>query len=198
MCAFALVGAYGTNLPALLKTNSHMPRNPSQLLVHRLDSPVIGALLTSWIIILVIGIVLWLPVLTRVGAVNTMRRSIPGAWIISVGLLAMNHTALSAAPIFIPVISAGVLLLAGFGPAAVTYLSECSETFAADRSALMSFYTVTLAVGGALGALIGAAFGAWLQVDGLIAFGVLLSFAAFVALRPVARYERALARAIDE
>jgi MFS family permease len=198
MCAFALIGAYGTNLPALLKTTARMPKNPSQLLVHRLDSPVIGAVLTSWIIILVIGIALWLPVLTRVGAVHTMRRAIPGAWIISVGILALNHTTLSAAPIFIPVISVGVLLLAGFGPAAVTYLAECSETFAADRSALMSFYTVTLAIGGAFGALVGAAWGAWLQVDGLVVFGVLLSLAGFIALRPVANYERALAQAIND
>jgi MFS family permease len=198
MCAFALIGAYGTNLPALMKTTSRLPRNASQILVHRLDSPVIGAVLTSWIIILVIGIVLWLPVLTRVGAVNTMRRAVPGAWIISAGLLALNHTTLSAAPIFLPIISLGVLLLAGFGPAAVTYLAECSETFAADRSALMSFYTVTLSVGGALGALAGAAWGAWLQVDGLIIFGLLLSLAAFIALRPVANYERALSKAIDE
>ena len=198
MCAFALIGAYGANLPALLKTNPHQSHSPSQILVHRLDAPVIGAVLTSWIVILVIGIVLWLPTLTRAGAVSTMRRAVPGAWIISAGLLALNHTTLSAAPIFLPIISVGVLLLAGFGPAAVTYLAECSETFAADRSALMSFYTVTLALGGALGALAGAAWGAWLQVDGLVVFGVLLSIAAFVALRPVANYERALSQAIDE
>jgi MFS family permease len=198
MCAFALIGAYGTNLPALLKTTSRLPQNPSQVLVHSLDSPAIGGVLTSWIVILVVGIALWLPILTRVGAVGTMRRAVPGAWIISAGLLALNHTTLAAAPVFLPVISAGVLLLAGFGPAAVNYLAECSETFAADRSALMSFYTVTLAVGGALGALAGAAWGAWLQVDGLVIFGLLLSMAAFVALRPVVNYERALARAIDE
>ena len=56
----------------------------------------------------------------------------------------------------------------GFGPAAVTYLADCSETLAADRSALMSFYTVTLAGGSALGAVLGGVMSRWLYIDGII------------------------------
>ena len=86
---------------------------------------------------------------------------------------------------------AGILWLAGFGPAAVTYLADCSEGLAADRSALMSFYTVALAGGGAIGAVVGGFAAHLLGVDGLVILGVILSATTFVSLIPVVRYERA-------
>ena len=80
-----------------------------------------------------------------------MRLATPGAWLIAAALLAMNHVAHRLDAVFLPLLALGVLILAGFGPAAVTYLAECSESFVADRAALMAFYTVALAGGGALG-----------------------------------------------
>jgi predicted MFS family arabinose efflux permease len=72
----------------------------------------------------------------------------------------------------------------------VTYLADCSETFIADRSALMSFYTVALAGGGAVGAVVGGLAARWLGIDGLVVLGVVLSAATFLTLGPVVRYER--------
>jgi MFS family permease len=196
MAAFALIGAYGGNATALLKKATGL-RNPDQLLVHTFDERLIGGILTLWIVLLVIGIALWLPILTRIGAAQTMRRAVPGAWIMSLGIFALNHTSLDAWVIFLPIMSMGILLLSGFGPAAVTYLAECSETFIADRSALMSFYTVTLALGGAFGAVAGALAGKLLQVDGLVILGILMSGFTFVALRTVVQYERRMSAEID-
>ena len=71
----------------------------------------------------------------------------------------------------VPFLVAGILWLAGFGPAAVTYLADCSESLSADRSALMSFYTVALAGGGAIGALLGGYRRALLGIDGLVILG---------------------------
>ena len=195
VAAFALIGAYGANLPSVLqrcKPPDQPCPSPSQTLVHHLDERLISGMLTLWIITLVVGIVIWTPTLTRIGAAKTMRRAIPGGWVMSVGLLALNHTSLNAAAIFVPVALVGVLILAGFGPAAVTYLAECSETFASDRSALMSFYTVTLAGGAVIGDLLGSLAQAWFQVDGLIVLGAVLSLFEYVSLGPVLRYERVM------
>jgi predicted MFS family arabinose efflux permease len=126
-----------------------------------------------------------------------MRRAAPGAWLLSGAVLALNHTSAAWAPLFLPLLILGVMILAGFGPAAVTYLAECSETFVADRSALMAFYTVALAGGGAIGSLLGGVAVRLGYLDGLVLFGLGLSVFAFFALTPVIRYERALLRRVD-
>jgi MFS family permease len=193
MAAFALLGAYAAQLPALLR------RNPvaGQALMRHFDERIVSAILVSWIALLLIGIALWTPLIPRIGAVRIMRRAVPGAWVISGALLVLNHSSLSWSPLLLPILIAGVLVLAGFGPAAVTYLAECSETFVADRAALMAFYTVSLAGGGAIGSVLGGFAVKVAQLDGLVVFGFLLSLFAFFALGPVLRYERALLRAVE-
>lgn len=193
IAAFALLGAYAANLPALLRRSAVA----SQTLVHHVDERLVSAILVSWIAMLLIGIALWTPLIPKIGAVRIMRRAAPGAWLISAALLAMNHTPLAWSPLFLPVLIGGVLVLAGFGPAAVTYLAECSETFVADRAALMSFYTVALAGGGAIGSILGGLAVRLGYLDGLVLFGLALSMVAYFALTPVLRYERALLAAVD-
>jgi predicted MFS family arabinose efflux permease len=181
-----LVGAFFFNLGALLKRSPV----PGQTLVRGFDERVIGLFLLGWVILLVIGIVLWTPVLRTIGGPLTMRRAVPGAAVVLVALLLMNHLPLWVAPLLLPLAAVGVLVQAGFGPAAVNYLADCSEALAADRSALMSFYTVTLAGGGALGAVFGGLISRWLYLDGLILLGFGLSVIAWVTLGHVVRYER--------
>ncbi|HEX4755665.1 MAG TPA: MFS transporter [Candidatus Dormibacteraeota bacterium] len=193
MAAFALLGAYAAHLPALLRRQPV----PGQTLLHHFDERLISVILVSWIGLLLIGIVIWTPWVTRLGAVRTMRRAAPGAWLISGALLALNHSPLDWAPLYIPLLVIGILVLAGFGPAAVTYLAECSETFVADRSALMAFYTVALAGGGALGSVIGGFAVRLDYADGLVLFGLFLTVFAFAALTPALRYERALLQRSD-
>ena len=54
----------------------------------------------------------------------------------------------------------------------------------------MSFYTVALAGGGALGAVIGGFAAHLLGIDGLVILGLLLSTTTFLTLGPVVRFER--------
>lgn len=193
MAAFALLGAYAANLPALL----HRSPVPGQSIVHAFDERLISAMLVTWIVLLLLGIALWVPVLPRLGPARTMRRAAPGAMLTAVGLLAINHSPLSLAPVFLPVAIAGILVVAGFGPAAVAYLAQCSETFVADRAALMSFYTVALAGGGAIGSLLGGLAVRVAYADGLVGLGLILGAVAFLALGPVVRYERALVKRVQ-
>jgi predicted MFS family arabinose efflux permease len=191
----ALVGAFYANISALLK------RSPEggQTLVHGFDERVIGLFLLGWVVLLVIGIILWTPVLRRLGGPATMRRAVPGAFLVLGSLLAMNHLPLWVAPLLLPPFIAGILIQAGFGPAAVNYLADCSEALAADRSALMAFYTVTLAGGGALGAVLGGVASRWLLIDGVILLGMALATVAWLSLRTVVRYEQQrIARGLPE
>ncbi|HEV7677477.1 MAG TPA: MFS transporter [Candidatus Dormibacteraeota bacterium] len=183
----ALVGAFYANISALLKRSPV----PGQTLVHGFDERVIGLFLLGWVALLVVGIALWTPVLRRLGGPLTMRRAVPGAFLTLGTLFAMNHLPLWVAPLLLPAFIVGVLVQAGFGPAAVNYLADCSEALAADRSALMAFYTVTLAGGGALGAVLGGVMSRWLYVDGIILLGLLLAVVAWFSLGTVIRYERA-------
>jgi predicted MFS family arabinose efflux permease len=181
-----LVGAFYANVSALLKRSP----DPGQTLVHGFDERVIGLFLLGWVLLLVIGIVLWTPVINRLGGPVTMRRAVPGAFLALGSLLVMNHIPLWAVPLLVPPFAVGILVQAGFGPAAVTYLADCSEALAADRSALMAFYTVTLAGGGALGAVLGGLASRWLLLDGVILLGLLLGAVAWFSLGAVVRYER--------
>lgn len=181
-----LVGAFYANIGALLKRSPV----PGQTLVHGFDERLIGLFLLGWVALLMLGIVLWTPLLQRLGGPVTMRRAVPGAFAVLLALLVMNHEPLWVAPLLLPLLAVGVLVQAGFGPAAVNYLADCSEALAADRSALMAFYTVTLAGGGALGAVFGGLVSRWLYLDGLIALGFLLTVLAWVTLGTVVRHER--------
>jgi len=184
--SFALIGAFVANLPALLRHSDVA----SQSLMHHFDVRAIGLFLIAWIVVFLVGIVLWTPLVPRLGPAVVMRRAVPGAWLAMLALLVINHLPPLGEILVIPFLVAGILWLAGFGPAAVTYLADCSEGLAADRSALMSFYTVALAGGGAVGAVIGGVAAHLLGVDGLVVLGFILSTSTFLTLMPVVRYER--------
>src|SRR5207237_7809639 len=126
---------------------------------------------------------------------RVMRRAVRRAWLIAAALLTIDHTRRSSAPFVLPFLALGVLWLAGFGPAAVTYLADCSESLAADRSALMSFYTVTLAAGGVIGAILGGGVIRSFHADGLLWFGFGLSLITFTLILVLVRGEAARARA---
>lgn len=81
----------------------------------------------------------------------------------------------------------GLFVLAGATPAALGLLADISERFPADRGAIMGLYSVFLAIGQIIGALIGGFAADARGVDGmLIATGVLL----VVALLPLSRLRR--------
>ena len=184
--SFALIGAFVANLPALL----HHRDDAAQSLMHHFDVRVIGLFLIAWIVVFLIGILLWIPLVPRLGPAQVMRRAVPGAWLTMLALLVINHTHGWAMLLGIPFLIAGILWLAGFGPAAVTYLADCSESYAADRSALMSFYTIALAGGGAIGAIVGGLAARLLGIDGLVIVGLILSISTFLAMGQVVSYHR--------
>ena len=184
---FALIGAFTAHMPALLR---HAPV-PGQQLMHHLDERLISVLLVGGIALLLIGIAMWTPVLARSRPALTMRRALPGGALIIATLVVLNHAGLGIAPLALPLLGLGIVWLAGFGPAAVAYLADCSESLAADRSALMAFYTVSLAAGGAVGAIVGGVFIRAYGADGLFIFLALIFLMTFTLLTQVVRDDSA-------
>jgi MFS family permease len=78
----------------------------------------------------------------------------------------------------------GVFVLAGATPAALGLLADVSESYPADRGAIMGLYSVFLAVGQITGSFIGGAAGQRFGIDGILiaTLGLLL-----VACVPLAR-----------
>jgi MFS family permease len=72
--------------------------------------------------------------------------------------------------------------MAGFGPAALAYLADCSEAYANDRSGLMAFYTLSLAGGGGLGAILGGIAVQIDKLDGLLFMSLGLAVLAWLSL----------------
>jgi MFS family permease len=115
---------------------------------------------------------------------------IAGGVVLVVAALAINRSI--GLPIAVPVVAAavaagGLFVLAGATPAALGLLADMSERFPGDRGAIMGLYSVFLAIGQIVGALIGGIAANWHGIDGmLVATAILLA----VALIPLARLRR--------
>ncbi len=107
-----------------------------------------------------------------------------------VSALLLNHTGDDTAVMRLPWLAGlgiGLFILAGATPAALGLLADMSESFPADRGAIMGLYSVFLALGQIAGAIIGAvAAEAW-AFDGILMATLLLQG---IALLPLARLRR--------
>ena len=127
---------------------------------------------------------------------KSMRRTtiilygILGGGVLVAAGIAVNHAA--GTPLIVPVAAAavagfGLFVLAGATPAALGLLADMSERFPNDRGAIMGLYSVFLAIGQIIGAVIGGFAAEARGIDGmLIATAVLLA----VALIPLAQLRR--------
>jgi predicted MFS family arabinose efflux permease len=112
-----------------------------------------------------------------------------GGVLVGAGILVNHSTDL---PLIVPLVALlfagfGLFVLAGATPAALGLLADISERFPNDRGAIMGLYSVFLAVGQIIGALIGGYAASARGIDGmLIATAVLLA----VALIPLAQLRR--------
>ena len=109
-----------------------------------------------------------------------------------VSALWLNHTGDAATVVRLPWLAGlavGLFLLAGATPAALGLLADMSESFPADRGAVMGLYSVFLALGQIAGALIGAvAAEAW-AFDGILMATLLLLLIAILPLARLRRFE---------
>ena len=130
------------------------------------------------------------------GRFTTTRRTtiifygIVGGGVFVVSALFLNHSGDAGAALLIPMLvglGVGIFLIAGATPAALGLLADMSEAYPRDRGAIMGLYSVFLALGQIIGAIVGAIVASWWAFDGiLMATLVLLG----IALMPLARLRR--------
>jgi predicted MFS family arabinose efflux permease len=166
------------------------PRFPDQGLMRGFSALQISAAAV------VIGIIFGLGLLYWGNRFKNLRRTtiilygiLGGAALVGAGVV-VNHAAglLPIVPIGAGVVAAfGLFVMAGATPAALGLLADISERFPNDRGAIMGLYSVFLAIGQVIGALIGGFAADARGIDGmLIATGALLG----IALLPLARLRR--------
>lgn len=150
---------------------------------------------------LVIGVIFGLGLLYWGDRFRSMRRTtiilygiLGGAALVAAALV-INHG--DGWPVVIPLTAAlvtgfGLFVLAGATPAALGLLADISERFPNDRGAIMGLYSVFLAIGQIVGALIGGFAADVRGIDGMLIATVALLGVALVPLARLRRDEDAL------
>ena len=117
-----------------------------------------------------------------------------GALLVGAGIV-VNHSAGLSIAVLLGASSAaafGLFVMAGATPAALGLLADISERFPHDRGAIMGLYSVFLAVGQIIGALIGGFAADARGIDGMLIATVVLLGVALVPLAQLRRDEEEL------
>ncbi|MDQ3880162.1 MAG: MFS transporter [Chloroflexota bacterium] len=143
--------------------------------------------LAVWLVIFFAGIFYWGTRFKKLRRTTIIFFGAPGGIAMVGAIYLLNHSAgqpLAAQAAYAVAGSAGLFVLAGATPAAIGLLADISESHPADRGLIMGLYSVFLAVGQIVGALLGGGAAELFGVDGLLGVttGLLL-----VALLPLSR-----------
>jgi MFS family permease len=120
---------------------------------------------------------------------------IAGGSVFVAGALVLNHADGADAMVRLPgiaALAAGLFLLAAATPAALGLLADMSESFPADRGAVMGLYSVFLGLGQIAGAFIGALAAELWAFDGILVATLVLLGVALLPLSRLRRFELAV------
>ncbi len=166
------------------------PRFPEQFLLQGFSPLQISLAAVVIGLIFGAGLIYWGNRFRNMRRTTIILYGIIGGGVLVLGGVAVNHGA--GMSIIVPLaglIAAGIglFVLAGATPAALGLLADISERFPADRGAIMGLYSVFLAIGQIVGAIVGGIAADWRGIDGLlIATMVML----VIALLPLAQLRR--------
>ena len=148
------------------------PRFADQMLMGRFDPIAISAGLGVGLLIFFAGLIYWGNRFKSLRRTTIIFWGIVGGAVMIAAAVGINHSEgfapmLGAALAVIAI--AGLFVLAGATPAALGLLADISEAFPRDRGAIMGLYSVFLALGQIIGALVGGVAADSLGIDGLLA-----------------------------
>ncbi len=154
---------------------------PTQLLTGGFSAGQAGALFAAYAIVFALGILAWGIVLGRLCKTSVMLAGTGGLLVAVASLWTLNRLPALSHPLVVPlacVFLVGLVVQSGFTPAALAYLADITEDYAADRGAIMGLYSVFLGVGQFCGATVGGPFADWRGMDGVIAVTAILGLLA--------------------
>jgi len=185
----ALLGSWGQALFQLVQDPS--VRFADQVLMQGFEPWQAGLVLGVGLLVLFSGLLYWGNRFVRLRRTTIIGIGLAGGGVFVATILAVNHSANLPTWIVVALLviaAAGLFVLAGTTPAAVGFLSDVSEGFPGRRGVIMGLYSVFLALGQIIGAVVAGVAAEWRGIDGLlIASGGLL----VVALVPLGQLRAA-------
>jgi MFS family permease len=171
------------------------PRFPEQVLMRGFGPFQISAAAVVIGIIFGLGLVYWGNRFLRLRRTTIILYGILGGALLVAAGLVVNHAdglPIILVGIAVAVAAFGLFVLAGATPAALGLLADISERFPRDRGAIMGLYSVFLAIGQIVGALIGGFAAHERGIDGMLVATAVLLVVALVPLSQLRRDEDAL------
>jgi MFS family permease len=178
----AIIGLWGIHLVFQMRAGS---ATDGQFLSGSFSGDTISAVLAGYGLCFCVGILLWGGlVLGRLREVTVMRLSLTGLFVLCAAVYGINHLGGEPASLWglVAVATIGLLIQAGFAPAAVTYLARLAAMSEQDRGLVMGVYAVVLGLGQVVGVVLGGRFADISGVDGIILFTLLLGIAGAVTV----------------
>ena len=168
------------------------PRFPDQVLMRGFTAVEISAAAVGIGVLFGAGLLYWGNRFKSTRRTTIILYGILGGAVLVAAGIVVNHSA--GLPVAVPLGAAaiaafGLFVLAGATPAALGLLADISERFPKDRGAIMGLYSVFLAVGQIVGALIGGIAADARGIDGMLIATVALLIVALVPLAQLRRGE---------
>lgn len=186
----ALLGSWGSQALFQLAQDPSV-RFPDQVLMRGFEPWQAGLGLSVGLLVLFSGLLYWGNRFAGLRRTTIIGIGLAGGGVFLAAILAVNHSdSLSfwLVGASLVVAAAGLFVLAGATPAAVGFLSDVSESFPGRRGVIMGLYSVFLALGQIIGAIVAGVAAELAGIDGLlIASGGLL----VVALIPLGQLRAA-------
>jgi len=190
---FSIVGVWTNHSVGLFTGRARLN---GQLLMGSISPEKFGNGSATLLAFFAAGVLAWSFVLARYRKTNVMLSSTFALFALLLTVLGLNHVgpASSFYYLLLGSLLIEVLILSGFTPAALTYLADVTENYAADRGSIMGLYSVFLGIGQLVGTSVGGYFADWNGVDGLLLLSAILGGITAVSLLTLRRQETASAR----
>ena len=191
---FSVIGVWTNHSVGLLTGKDHFD---GQMLTGTIAPEKFGNGFATLAAFFALGVLAWSFVLGRFRKTNVMLVSTIALFTLLLTVSGLNHLGSFSSPFYYSLLGLlliEVLLVSGFTPAALTYLADVTENYAADRGSIMGLYSVFLGVGQLVGTSVGGYFADWNGVDGLVLLSAILGGITAISLLALRRREIADAR----
>lgn len=180
----ALLGSWGTQAVFQL-VQEPSPAYADQVLMRGLEPWQASLAFGAGLLVLFAGLLYWGNRFVSLRRTTIIGVGLAGGAVFLTALAGVNHsTGMPALVIGLLLVAAGAALfvLAGATPAAVGLLSDVSEGYPGRRGVIMGLYSVFLALGQVIGAVVAGAAAQWRGIDGLLIASAGLLVVALVPL----------------
>lgn len=186
---FSIIGVWTNHSVGLMTGKDHFE---GQMLTGSIAPEKFGNGFATLAAFFALGVLAWSFVLGRFRKTNVMLVSTAGLFTLLLTVSGLNHLGSFSSPFYYSLLGLlliEVLLVSGFTPAALTYLADVTENYAADRGSIMGLYSVFLGVGQLIGTSVGGYFADWNGVDGLVLLSAILGGITAISLLALRRRE---------